>query len=127
MAKLINSIFFSPTTPYLWLSELNLNKNRRAGFAGCGNKNKGETGFGYNHKKMQRDLSKTKVGSMGTIIRFTDELIAGKLMTMGVLPGSVVRVMRKAPFHGGLYIKIDGDNMVLREREAQAIVLSILD
>ncbi len=53
-----------------------------------------------------------------------DNVIAGKLTTMGVLPGSDVRVIRKAPFKGGIYLKIDGHNMVLREQEAAAIILS---
>jgi len=69
-------------------------------------------------------LSAIKVGGTGKIARFKDELIAGKLMTMGVLPGSFVKVIRKAPFKGGLYLKIDGYNIALREEEAANIILS---
>ena len=74
---------------------------------------------------MNSPLSKINVGGFGKIAHFTDDLIAGKLMTMGVLPGSMVKVVRIAPFHGGLYIKIDGSNMVLRQKEAEKIVLTI--
>ena len=73
---------------------------------------------------MNSPLSKIKTGSIGTIAQFLDEIIAGKLMTMGVLPGSKVRIVRRAPFKGGIYLKIDGHNMVLREGEAESIILS---
>ena len=69
-------------------------------------------------------LSKIKTGGIGIIAQFMDEMIAGKLMTMGVLPGSEVRIIRRAPFKGGVYLKIDGHNMVLREVEAASIILS---
>lgn len=76
---------------------------------------------------MKSPLSKIAVGDSGTIVQFLDNNIAGKLMTMGVLPGSKVSVIRKAPFKGGLYLKIDGNNMVLREGEAETIILSTID
>ena len=76
---------------------------------------------------MNSPLSNIEVGSSGIIVQFMDNIIAGKLMTMGVLPGSKVRVIRKAPFKGGLYLKIDGNNMVLREKEAETIILSMID
>lgn len=56
---------------------------------------------------------------------FTDEAIAGKLMSMGLLPGSKIQVVRIAPFNGGFYLKVDGANMVLRVREAGSIMLEI--
>ncbi len=70
-------------------------------------------------------MSSIKVGSIGKIAHFKDDLIAGKLMTMGILPGSMVRVIRKAPFKGGLYLKIDGYNIALREQEAENIVMTL--
>ncbi len=74
---------------------------------------------------MKSLLTAIKVGSIGKIAHFKDDLIAGKLMTMGILPGSMVKVIRKAPFKGGLYLKIDGYNIALREQEAANIVLSM--
>ena len=76
---------------------------------------------------MNSPLSNIEVGGSGVIVQFMDNTIAGKLMTMGVLPGSRVKVIRKAPFKGGLYLKIDGSNMVLREKEAETIILSMVD
>ena len=73
---------------------------------------------------MNSPLSKLAIGDHGKIAYFMDNVIAGKLTTMGVLPGSDVMVVRKAPFKGGIYLKIDGHNMVLREQEAASIMLS---
>lgn len=61
----------------------------------------------------------------GKIAYFIDDIIAGKLITMGILPGSMVHVVRKAPFKGGIYLKIDGGNIVLRYQEAATIILSL--
>jgi ferrous iron transport protein A len=62
-------------------------------------------------------------GGGGQISHFTNEHIAGKLMAMGVLPGSVVRVVRIAPFKGGYYLKVDGQNIVVRHDEASNIIM----
>lgn len=76
---------------------------------------------------MNSPLSKINVGRIGKIVSFTDDFMAGRLMSMGILPGSTVKLIRRAPLQGGLYIKIDGFNIVLREREAANIVLNLND
>ena len=74
---------------------------------------------------MNAPLSTLKAGRKGKIAYFADDIIASKLTTMGILPGSEVNIIRKAPFKGGIYLKIDGGNIVLRDQEAAAIILSI--
>ncbi|MCB0520133.1 MAG: ferrous iron transport protein A [Lewinellaceae bacterium] len=74
---------------------------------------------------MVSPISALKQGHAGKISSFTDEQIAGKLMTMGVLPGSFVKLVRVAPFKGGYYLKVDGMVMVVREKEASTIVLEV--
>lgn len=76
---------------------------------------------------MNKPLSKIEVGEYGVIDKFLDQAVAGKLLTMGVLPGSTIKVVRKAPFNGGLYLKINGYNMVLRQNEAASILLTTTD
>lgn len=44
-------------------------------------------------------------------------------MSMGVLPGSHVEVVRKAPFGGGCYVKVDNFYLALRREEAASVVL----
>jgi ferrous iron transport protein A len=70
-------------------------------------------------------LTLLKEGNIGKVAHFTDDRIAGKLMTMGVLPGSKVTIVRIAPLNGGYYLKVDGVNMAVRVQEAKTIVLEI--
>ncbi len=72
---------------------------------------------------MDQLVTQLKEGSWGKVSRFTDHVMAGKLMTMGVLPGSKVQVVRIAPFNGGYYLKVDGMNLAIRSGEASSIVL----
>ena len=75
---------------------------------------------------MTNSLSVLEVGRVGVINQFLDETIATRLMSMGVLLGSKIKVIRKAPFKGGIYLRVDGQNMIMREKEAQTIILSIM-
>ena len=70
-------------------------------------------------------LSNLKEGEKGTISHFTNDQMASKLLSMGILPGKCMRLMRRVPFGGGLYIKIDNNNIALRVDEARNIVLEI--
>lgn len=70
-------------------------------------------------------LSMLKDGEKGTIDHFTNDQMATKLLSMGVLPGKSIRVVRRLPFGGGLYIKIENQNIALREKEANDIVLEV--
>lgn len=71
---------------------------------------------------MTSAVTQLKEGNGGRITHFTNDRIAGKLMTMGVLPGSNLRVVRIAPFNGGYYLKVDGMNLVVRNDEAESIM-----
>ncbi|MCG8329522.1 MAG: ferrous iron transport protein A [Chitinophagales bacterium] len=70
--------------------------------------------------KLLTDIS---IGQEEIVARFTNDLIGGKLMAMGLLPGTKVRVIRKAPFGGSWYIKAGNFYLALRKGEAASIVL----
>ncbi len=74
---------------------------------------------------MHCPLNRLAEGVAGRIVRFTREDVAGKMVMMGILPGSEVRIVRIAPFKGGYYLKIDGMSMAVRQQEAGSIVLEI--
>ena len=57
------------------------------------------------------------------ISHFTNNQVAGKLMSMGILPGSRVELVRKAPLGGGWYVKIDRQIIALRKDELDCIVM----
>jgi ferrous iron transport protein A len=72
---------------------------------------------------MLRPSLQLRQGERAIVHSFEDEKIASKLMTMGMLPGSVIEYVRKAPFGGAIYMKVDGYNLALRNNEAAAIVV----
>ena len=71
-------------------------------------------------------LSNVKVGTSGTIRQFTDDFMASKMLSMGILPGKALKLIRRAPFGGGLYIKVEDNNIAVRDIEAQNILIEIL-
>ena len=72
-----------------------------------------------------KTLANLKEGQEGVIYEFTNDLMASKLLSMGVLPGKLLRLIRRVPFGGGLYIKIEDHNIALRLEEAKNIVLDM--
>lgn len=74
--------------------------------------------------EMPLTLSELSAGAAGWVFEFADEAIACRLLCMGVLPGSYVKMVRKAPFNGGVYLRIDGINVVMRNSEAKRIILT---
>ena len=61
------------------------------------------------------------VGMSGVIERFTNENLAGKLLDIGVRPGSMLRIIRKGPFGRSWYVKIDRHCVALRKQELACI------
>ncbi|MCO6475051.1 MAG: ferrous iron transport protein A [Phaeodactylibacter sp.] len=68
-------------------------------------------------------LSEAKPGVGEVVSHYTNDSIGGKLMAMGILPGSQVELVRRAPFGGGWYIKVDNLYIALRMEEASSVVL----
>ena len=72
---------------------------------------------------IQVTLSTISKGQMAVVSHFRDQHLAGRLMAMGVLPGSIIEVLRPAPFGGGLYVKADNMLLALRSEEAEVIII----
>ena len=68
-------------------------------------------------------LNQLEQGKSGVIAKFSDEQAGCKLMTMGILPGSEVKVVRKAPLGGAIYLKTAHQQFAIRNKEAECIVL----
>jgi len=69
------------------------------------------------------ELSKLKPGASAVIHSFLDDETACNLVSMGIIPGSEVRMMRKAPFGGACYIQSDTQQFALRNSEAACILV----
>lgn len=72
---------------------------------------------------MPNTLNKLELGKKGTIASFSDEQAGCQLMTMGILPGSSVEVVRKAPLGGAIYLKMENQQFAIRNKEAECIML----
>lgn len=69
-------------------------------------------------------LSELQLGETAQIASFLDDLLAIKLLEMGCLPGTVVRLVQKAPLGGPICILINGDyQLSLRVEEAAKVTL----
>ncbi|MBK8722139.1 MAG: ferrous iron transport protein A [Saprospiraceae bacterium] len=65
-----------------------------------------------------------KEGYKYTLISYNNDVVASKLMSMGLLPGSELVIIRKAPFGGGFYIKLlENCCIALSSTEANSLVL----
>lgn len=53
--------------------------------------------------------------------------IAKRLMEMGVVPGTPVRVIKSAPLGDPLEIRVRGYHLALRQNEARTIIVSQQD
>ena len=70
-------------------------------------------------------LSELKVGDEATVIGFIDEDIPTKLYEIGIIPGIMIKVFRKAPFNGPICFSIgkDENKMALRKKEAYYVLV----
>jgi len=62
-------------------------------------------------------------GETGIIDSFSDEVLSLKLLEMGLLPGSEIKLLRTAPLGDPLYFQVAGYNLSLRKAEARTVLL----
>ncbi|MES2731235.1 MAG: FeoA family protein [Bacteroidota bacterium] len=70
-----------------------------------------------------RSVADLKVGEKGIIQFFLDELMSLKLLEMGCLPGTEVKLSCVAPFGDPICIKVSGYSLSLRKDEASTILI----
>ncbi len=68
-------------------------------------------------------LSKLKVGDQAKIIGYAkkDKALRKKLLAMGLLKGTKIKVIRTAPLGDPVEIELRGFQLSLRKEEAQAL------
>lgn len=71
----------------------------------------------------KRSVADLKPGESGVINGFSDSIISLKLMEMGCLPGSTIKMNFAAPFGDPISYYIAGYNLTLRISEASAILI----
>ena len=73
---------------------------------------------------MSVSLANLKPGQQG-IIKDTDK-IPVKLMEMGCLPGSRVRLVQIAPLGDPIYIDVNGSHIAIRKAMGREIILDLI-
>ena len=71
-----------------------------------------------------------KVGKAGMTVRIDrigDSALKERLMTMGLIPGTKVKVLRSAPLGDPMAIGIRSYNLALRLEDAEAIDVSMAE
>ncbi|MEY3243149.1 MAG: hypothetical protein RIR11_4588 [Bacteroidota bacterium] len=76
-------------------------------------------------QRRYRTLPELKAHESAQAVSFTDPELACKLTAMGVLPGAMIEMVRKAPFGDAFYVKVDGVRLALRTEEAEQILLTV--
>jgi ferrous iron transport protein A len=77
--------------------------------------------------KAKQKLSDIPLGSTVTIAGFEDEILSLKLMEMGFIPGTDVKVNMEAPLGCPVCVTIGGDYQVsLRKSEAATVLVENL-
>ena len=54
----------------------------------------------------------------------SSNVFSNRLSEMGVLPGSLVRVVKKNPFGGPIEIKLNNSYLAIRKEDAELILIS---
>jgi len=72
---------------------------------------------------MGKTVADLKVGESGTINGFKNSSLTLKLLEMGFLPGSKIKLNFKAPLGDPISIRVSGYNVSIRLDEAAMILL----
>ena len=73
-------------------------------------------------------LDKTPLGSTVRIVSLEgSDSLSLRLMEMGIVPGSAVRVVKSAPLGDPIQICVRDYHLALRRKEARAITVAICD
>jgi ferrous iron transport protein A len=72
---------------------------------------------------MGKTVADLRVGESGVILGFINSTLTLKLLEMGFLPGSIVKLNFKAPLGDPISVRISGYNVSIRLDEAAMISL----
>lgn len=70
-----------------------------------------------------KTVSDLRVGEIGRIQSFSDNLLAARLLPLGVLPDAMIKLVRKSPLGDAYYLQLERQKIALRRSEADVIVI----
>lgn len=59
----------------------------------------------------------------GVLSHFSDDFIAQRMMSMGVIPGSNIKLVRSMPNIGSYYIRANNRHIAMREEEVKSLII----
>lgn len=72
--------------------------------------------------KVNITLNKLEIGRSASVVAVHGEgAVSKRLMEMGVVPGTAVRVVKAAPFDDPIEIRIRGYSLAVRRNEAESV------
>ena len=72
-----------------------------------------------------KPLNTLNAGNTAVIKEFVNNArLQSRLVEMGAIPGVKVRIVKKAPFHGPIEVKIRSYHLILRWQDAGNILVS---
>lgn len=71
----------------------------------------------------ERNLLDLRPGQSGIIVILKENVYTSKLLALGMLPKSNIKMIRKAPFGKVFYVKLDNHQIAIREEEAKTIII----
>ncbi|HMT52902.1 MAG: ferrous iron transport protein A [Saprospiraceae bacterium] len=72
---------------------------------------------------LPKTLDSLQPGQSAYVSVLNENKFTCKLMNLGIMPKTKVTMVRKSPFGGAFYIKIDNIQMAMRESEANTIFI----
>lgn len=70
-----------------------------------------------------KNLSEIQLNTVKQIHSFTNKFIARKLITMGVVPGKEIEIIRKTGFGKTFLVRVDDSHFAIRFNEAVDILI----
>ena len=75
---------------------------------------------------MSKRLSELEPGDVAVIVRIEDSgAVARRIADMGLIPGTKVKVVRKAPLGDPIEFEVRGYNLSLRRNEAELVIVEV--
>lgn len=62
-------------------------------------------------------------GQSGMVVILAENSYTSKLMALGILPNTRIKMMRKAPFGKVFYIQLNSHQIAIRESEAITVII----
>jgi len=125
MVKFIKFIETCPEGGPLWLSSFHHYAKTGSRPEHCA---KREEATGQKVIPRSSPLSSLKVGSKGRVVQITgDQGIKRRLLDMGIVPGTEVKVEKAAPLGDPIDVVLKGYHLSLRRQEASAVTVEVIE